>query len=149
MQESRNYSALAIELRLSCTNPSIVKLVIALMPLGAPSHAQQNVGWNYWKKCSLGDLSFLRKMGHYFKKNCAYLVSLCLHEQVGKMIVVGWPQFVCKFNVLLIWFCHTTAIASTWQPVPALPARGCHVLQHVIGWEIFSFPTSLVQLLEK
>ena len=41
-------------------------------------------------------------MGHYFKKNCAYLVSLykCLHEQVGDTIVVdGWPQFECNFNV--------------------------------------------------
>ena len=48
--------------------------------------------------CSLGDLSFLRKTGHYFKKNCAYLVSLCLHEQVGDTIVDGWSQFECNFN---------------------------------------------------
>ena len=34
---------------------------------------------------------------------------------------------------------RTAAIASTWQPVQnlstALPARGCHALQHLIGWE--------------
>ena len=39
-----------------------------------------------------------------------------------------------------IWFCHTAAIASTWQPVQnlstALPARGCHALQRVIGWAL-------------
>ena len=39
------------------------------------------------------------KTGHYFKKNCAYLISLCLHEQVGDMIVDAWPQFECNFNV--------------------------------------------------
>ena len=36
--------------------------------------------------------------------------------------------------------CHMAAIASTWQPVQnlstALPARGCHALQRVIGWEL-------------
>ena len=41
---------------------------------------------------------FLRKRGHYFKKNCAYLVSLCLREQVGGTIN-GWPLFDCNFNV--------------------------------------------------
>ena len=49
-----------------------------------------------------------------------------------------------NLNVILmflpIWFCHTAAIASTWQPVQnlstALPARGCHALQNLIGWEL-------------
>ena len=41
----------------------------------------------------------LGKGGHYFKKNCTHLLSLCLHEQVGDTIVVGWPQFECNFNV--------------------------------------------------
>ena len=61
---------------------------------------------------------FLEKTGHYFKKNCAYLVSLCLHKQAGETIFNGWPQFVCNFNALSIWLGHTAAIASTWQPVP-------------------------------
>ena len=41
----------------------------------------------------------LRKRGHYFKKNCTYLESLCLHEQVGDRIVDEWPKFECNFNV--------------------------------------------------
>ena len=49
-----------------------------------------------------------------------------------------------NLNVILmflpIWFCHTAAIASIWQPVQnlstALLVRGCHALQCVIGWEL-------------
>ena len=76
----------------------------------------------FWLKCSLGDPSFLRKTGHYFKKNCAYLVSLCLHEQVGDMIVDGWPQFECNFNVFANIILphsshciHITASPKTYQ----------------------------------
>ena len=41
---------------------------------------------------------FKKKRGHYVRKNCTYLVSLCLHEQVGNTIVDGWTQFECIFN---------------------------------------------------
>ena len=93
-----------------------------------------------WVKVQLRGTEFLRKRGHYSKKNCSYLVSLCLHKQGGDTIVDGWPQFECSFHVFFpIWFWHTAAIASTWQPVKnlsmALSACGCNALQCVIGWE--------------
>ena len=78
---------------------------------------------------------FKKKGALFFKKNCTYLVSLCLHEEVGDMDGLN-------LNVILmflpIWFCHTAAIAPIWQPAQnlstALPAHDCHVVQRVIGW---------------
>ena len=58
----------------------------------------------------------LRKRGHYFKKYCTYLVSSCLHEQVGDTIVDGWPQFECNFNVFAI-FAIILVIYALWLHV--------------------------------
>ena len=79
----------------------------------------------------------MRQKGHYFEKNCTYMVSLCLHEQVGDTIVDGWPQFECNFNVFVdtILPYGNQCIDMTASPElsTALPARGCHALKHVIG----------------
>ena len=57
-------------------------------------------------------------MGHYFNKNCTYLVSLC---SINKLTIRLWMDGF-NLNVILIvlsiWFCHTAPIASTWQSVP-------------------------------
>ena len=66
-----------------------------------------------------------------------------LHASMNKLAIRLWMDGL-NLNVILmflpIWFCHTAAIASTWHPVQnlstALPARGCHALQCVIGWEL-------------
>ena len=64
---------------------------------------------------------FLRKRGHYFKKNCTYLVSLCLREQVGGTIVNGWPLFDCNFNVfadmILPYGSHCIDMTSSPEPI--------------------------------
>ena len=64
---------------------------------------------------------FLRKRGHYFKKNCTYLVSLCLHEQVGDTIVDGWSQFECNFNVfadtMLPYDSHCIDMTASPEPI--------------------------------
>ena len=66
-----------------------------------------------------------------------------LYAFTNKLVIRLWMDGL-NLNVILmflpIWFCHTAAIASTWQPVQnlstGLPARGCHALQRVIGWEL-------------
>ena len=66
-----------------------------------------------------------------------------IYAPMNKLAIRLWMDGL-NLNVILkflpIWFCHTAAIASTWRPVQnlstALPARGCHVLQRVIGWEL-------------
>ena len=80
-----------------------------------------------------------------FKKNGAlfqeelYLPGIFMPPWTSWRYDCGWmasSQFGCNFNVFAESFCHTAAIASTWQPVStALPARGCHALQRVIGWD--------------
>ena len=87
---------------------------IKLYSVGRMGAREQNI----WVKVQVRGPEILRKMVHYCKEYCAYLVSLCLHEQGGDTIVDGWPLFDCNFNVLPIWFSHTATIASTWQPVP-------------------------------
>ena len=91
-------------------------------------------------KVQFSGTELFRKKGHCFKKNCTYLVSWCHHEQVGDTIVEDGLDMNVTLMFLPIWFCPTAAIASTSQPVQnlsaALPARGCHVLQRVIGWEL-------------
>ena len=73
------------------------------------------------QKCSLGDPSFLRKGGHYFKKNCTFLVSLCLHQQVGGTIVDGWPQFECNSNafadMILPYGSHCIDMTASPEPI--------------------------------
>ena len=70
--------------------------------------------------------SFLRKKVHYFKKNCTYLVSLCLREQDGDTIVDGWPQFVCNFNSFadMILPCGSHSIDMTASPEPINDVTG-------------------------
>ena len=64
---------------------------------------------------------FLRTRGHYFKKNCTYLVYLCLREQVGDMIVNGWPQFECNLNVfvdmILPYGSHCINMTASPEPI--------------------------------
>ena len=93
-----------------------------------------------WQKCSLGDPSFLKKGGTISRR---IVPTWYLYASMNKLAIRLWMDGL-NFNVILmfltIWFCHTAAIASTWQPVQnlsnALPARGCHALQHLIGWEL-------------
>ena len=71
------------------------------------------------KKFSLGE-DFLKERGHYVKKNYTYLVSLCLHEQVGDTIVDGWPPFECDSNVfadmILPYSSHCIDMTSSPEP---------------------------------
>ena len=93
---------------------------------------------------------------------CFYLEAWVIRNNVigygytiSKRIVPTWYlyTFMNKYRLWLgglilnvipmslpIWFCPVPASASTWQSVQnlltALPARGCHVLQRVIGWEL-------------
>ena len=69
---------------------------------------------------------FLRKRGRYFKKNCTYLASSCLHEQIGDTIMGGWPQFECNFNVFAdIILPHSShCIDMTPSPEPINGATG-------------------------
>ena len=91
-------------------------------------------------KCSLGDFSLV----HYFKKNFTHQVSLDLHWQVVDTIVSWWLPFGRHFYVFADitsrYGGDTAAIVSTWQEAVSLstasPARGCHALQPVIGWEL-------------
>ena len=73
------------------------------------------------RKVQLEDCSFLRNRGHYFKKNCTYLVSLCLHELVGDTIVDGWPQFECNFDVfadmILPYGSHCIDMTASPEPI--------------------------------
>ena len=75
-----------------------------------------------WQKCSLGDPSFIRKRGHYFKTtNCTYLVYLCLRKQVGDTIVNGWPVFECNTKVfadrILPYGSHCIDMTSSPEPI--------------------------------
>ena len=66
----------------------------ALISKGPPHHLYQ-----IWVKVQFRGPELLKKSGHYFKKNFTYLVSLCLHKQVGDTTVNGWPLFEYNFNV--------------------------------------------------
>ena len=74
-------------------------LKLTMSVKGAPEYIATGKQSVKRQRCGIGDPSFLRKRGRYFKKNCTYLVSLCLHEQVGDTILAGWPQFECNCNV--------------------------------------------------
>ena len=63
------------------------------------------------------DPSFLRKTGHYFKKNCTYQLYLCL----GDTIVDGWPQFECSFDIfadmILPYGSHCIDMTASPEPI--------------------------------
>ena len=81
------------------------------------------------KSAGQGNRSFLRKRGRYFKKNCTYLVSSCLHEQIGDTIMDGWPQFEGNFNVFadMILPYGSYCIDMTPSPEPINGATGTWV----------------------
>ena len=85
--------------------------------------------WHMMVKVQFRGPDFLRKMGHYFNKNCTYLVSLC---SINKLTIRLWMDGF-NLNVILIvlsiWFCHTAPIASTWQSVLSTYQRR---YQHVV-----------------
>ena len=54
--------------------------------------------YKYLVKVQFRGPELFKKNGALFQEE-AYLVNLCLYEQVGDTIVDGWPQFECNFNV--------------------------------------------------
>ena len=92
-----------------------------------------------WIKCKLGEPSFLRKRGTIARR----IVLTCYLYAFTNKFAIRLLMAGFKLNAILmflpIWFYHTVAIASTWQPVQnlstTLPALGCPALQRVIGWE--------------
>ena len=62
----------------------------------------------------------------YFKKNCTYLVYLCLREQVGDTTVSGCPQFECNLNVftdmILQYSSHCIDMAASREPINGVTA---------------------------
>ena len=58
-----------------------------------------------------------KKKRHYFMKN---LPTFYIYAFMNKLVIWMWMDCL-NLNVilmfLLIWFCHTAVIESTWQPV--------------------------------
>ena len=88
-------------------------------------------------KCSLGDWSFLKEMVHYFKNN---VTRLDLHGQVVATIENWWPPFGRNFYVFADltsqYGHHCINMTGGRHLSTASPARGCHALQCMIGWEL-------------
>ena len=102
---------------------------------------RHSVEYNFIGKSAVeGTRAFSEKGGTISRR---IVPTWYLYASMNKLAIRLWMDGL-NLNVILmilpIWFCHTAAIASTWEPVQnlstALPARGCHTLQHLIGWEL-------------
>ena len=100
VQERCNSSALAMELRLSCTNPLISWLVACSASIQDPNQCSFIVNWTQWKELPW---NINKNMKIFFLKNA-------FEREVYRMLaILFWPQYliydISSIGIPAVWKC--------------------------------------------